>query len=107
MGTFDLCAGDCGRRVGSRGFGRYCEVCHGARIGGGRPVGAGVAAAVWAAVPKAERLAVAREAVEDRKAAQSGGLVPGQPCPACGKRVGRSAADRQREYRERLRKGGV
>ena len=28
-------------------------------------------------------------------------LVPGEPCPACGKPVGKTSAQLQREYRER------
>ena len=31
--------------------------------------------------------------------ASPNGLVPGEPCPMCGKRVGRDAKQRQREWR--------
>ena len=33
--------------------------------------------------------------------ASPNGLVPGEPCPLCGKRVGRDAKQRQREWRAR------
>ena len=33
----------------------------------------------------------------------AGELVPGKPCPVCGKPVGRTGAERQRRYRERKR----
>ena len=32
-------------------------------------------------------------------------LVPGEPCPTCGKPVGKSKATLQREYRERKKNG--
>lgn len=40
---------------------------------------------------------------ERRDAGARGTLVPGQPCPLCGKRVGRSNAERQRAWREKAR----
>ena len=32
-------------------------------------------------------------------------LTPGEPCPTCGKPVGKTPAERQREYRERKKDG--
>lgn len=50
--------------------------------------------------PGQELLGTAADAM-DRQVA--GAIVPGQPCPTCGKPVGKTHAQRQRAYRERRR----
>ena len=46
----------------------------------------------------------ARKALDEEHILLVPELVPGQPCPTCGKPVGKSKAQLQKEYRERKKK---